>query len=186
MEPSKNIASLICEKGNTLLNRLCNSILFISSFKIMRKFLITEEQITTILLPCFRLLIGGGEPFRIVYANELKLAFIHIRLIIVKNRVFQRIRGILTMRSDSLVNNNESDESHMIKRPLSGCISDQLLSICLFIVSSDTINTTKTTPGTRTESGINNKQIFSDSLIAFSSEILTVPMVTLLLSEEGT
>ena len=43
---------------------------------------------------------------------ELKLAFIHIRLIIVKNKVFQRIRGILTMRSDSLVNNNESDESH--------------------------------------------------------------------------
>ena len=181
MEPSKNIATKICEKNDVLLNRVCNSILYISSTKIMKKFLVTEEQVITNLLPCLRLLVGGGEPFRMVYAADLRIAYSHIRLSILKNNFFQRIRGILTMRSDPLINNNEGDQSHIIKRPAPGCVVDLLLSICMFLAASDTNTTVHPTFGPRT--GILEKM--PDRLCSFATELLTVPMVTILLSEEG-
>ena len=185
MEPSKNIATKICEKNDVLLNRLCNSILYISSTKIMKKFLVTEEQVITNLLPCLRLLVGGGEPFRMVYAADLRIAYSHIRLSILKNNFFQRIRGILTMRSDPLINNNEGDQSHIIKRPAPGCVVDLLLSICMFVAASDTNTTVRSTfgPSTGSKPGILEK--IPDRLCSFATELLTVPMVTILLSEEG-
>ena len=185
MEPSKNIATIICKKDDILLNRLCNSILYLSSTKMMKKFLVSEEQVLTNLLPCLRLLIGGGEPFRMIYATDLRIAYSHIRLSLIENNFFQRIRGILTMLSDPLINNNEGDQSHIIKRPAPGCVVDLLLSICMFLAASDTNLTVNSTFGNRTGSKPDILEKIPDRLCSFATELLTVPMVTILLSEEG-
>ena len=180
MEPSKNIATAICKENDFLLNRLSNSILYHCSAKMMKKMSVSELQVTTILLPCLRLLVGGGEPFRMVYAFDLKTAFHHIRLSLIKNNFLRRIRGILTMRSDHLMNNIDADQI-TIKRPITGSAADLLLSICIFIVSTDRNG--------NNIAGKNGKyeqdEKYTDQFHVFCSEILSVPMMTHLLSEEG-
>jgi hypothetical protein len=172
MEPSKNFATVISEKNDVTINRLSNTVIFLCSTKIMKKMNVTEEQVTTILLPCLRLLVGGGEPFRMVYAQELGSAFSQIRLSLFKNNFFRRIRGVLTMKSDSMMSNIDTDESvTVIKRPLQNSAGDILLSICMFLVTADS-----------TEKPPDN---VSSRAHSFAAEILTVPMVTNLLSEEG-
>lgn len=172
MEPSKNFAIAICDRNDVTICRLSNTIIYICSVKIMKKMNVTEEQVTTILLPCLRLLVGGGEPFRMVYAQELGVAFSQIRASLFRNNLFRRIRGVLTTKSDFLMSNIDTDESVIvIKRPLQNSAGDMLLSICMFLVSADSTD----------------KQSDKCSLRAhlFAAEILTVPMVTNLLSEEG-
>lgn len=172
MEPSKNFATTICDSSDVAINRLSNTILYLCSTKIMKKMSVTEEQVTTILLPCLRLLVGGGEPFRMVYAQELGISFSLIRSTLLKSNFFRRIRGVLTMRSDSMMSNIDTDESvTVIKRPLQNSAGDILLSICMFLVTAD-----------NTEKQPNN---FILRAHLFAAEILTVPMVTNLLSEKG-
>jgi hypothetical protein len=172
MEPAKNFATAICDSNDVTMNRLSNTIIYLCSTKIMKEMTVTEEQVTTILLPCLRLLVGGGEPFRMVYAQELGVAFSRIRSSIFKNNIFRRIRGVLTMRSDSMMSNTDNDESvTVIKRPLQNSAGDTLLSICMFLVTAD-----------NTEKQPNNLSLRAH---LFAAEILTVPMVTNLLSEEG-
>lgn len=172
MEPSKNFATTISDLNDVTVNRLSNTILYLCSTKIMKKMSVTEEQVTTILLPCLRLLVGGGEPFRMVYAQELGIAFSLIRSTLFKSNIFRRIRGVLTMRSDSMMSNIDTDESvTVIKRPLQNSAGEILLSICMFLVTAD-----------NTEKQPNN---FILRAHLFAAEILTVPMVTNLLSEEG-
>lgn len=138
----------------------------------MKKMSVTDEQVTTVLLPCLLLLIGGGEPFRMVYAAELGSAFSKIRKILMKNNLFRRIRGLLIVRSDPFMGNIDHDESSVvIKRPAKESAGDFLLSICMFAVSPKKNETL-------TENVLENIELFS-------CEIMTVPMLTLLLSDEG-
>lgn len=172
MEPAKNFATIVCNSNDTILNRLSNSIISLCSVKMMRKMNVTNEQVTTVLLPCLMLLIGGGEPFRMVYASELGSAFSQIRKSLLKNNLFRRIRGLLTVRSDSFMSNaNDDDSSVVIKRPAKGSVGDTLLSICMFAVSPTKYETLTENTRERVE--------------IFSCEIMTVPMLTLLLSDEG-
>jgi hypothetical protein len=106
MEPSKNIGTLLGSKTDQtclVVTRLCNSILYVCSPKLAKKAGITEAEVVSILLPCLRFIVGGGRPYRMVYAVELKTAFTNIRSAVMKENLFRRIRGVLTIRSDPLI-----------------------------------------------------------------------------------
>lgn len=138
----------------------------------MKQMIVTEEEVTTILLPCLRLLVGAGEPYKMVYANDLRTSFTAIRFALMKNGFFRRIRTVLIAKSEYLVDQTEGEEAiYSIKRPLPACSGDQLLSICMFVAvaerSDQTVSLTR------------------DRVSLLTTEILTVPMVTLLLSEDG-
>ena len=180
----------------------------------MKKMGINDELVTTVLLPCLRLFIGGGEPFRITYAYELKSAFTHIRTILLQNNFFRRVRGVLTTRSDYLIDKNDSENENIMRRPVSGSVVDILFSICMFMVGVDyhlnytvknNINNLKNNDNLKNNNAMKNYDNYGnlkkennnnnnnlnnsnslEPILVFSSEILTVPMVTLLLSVEGT
>ena len=172
MEPSKNFATKICDGNEFTVNRLSNLIIHNCFPKIMKQMIVTEEEVTTILLPCLRLLVGAGEPYKMVYANDLRTSFTAIRVSLMKNGFFRRIRTVLIAKSEHFVDQTEGEEAiYSIKRPLPACSGDQLLSICMFAAvaerSDQTVGLTR------------------DRISLLTTEILTVPMVTLLLSEDG-
>ena len=172
MEPFKNFATKICDSNDFTVNRLSNLIIHNCVPKIMKRMGVTEEEVTTVLLPCLRLLVGAGEPYKMVYANDLRVSFTAIRSSLMKNGLFRRIRTVLIARSESLVDQVEGEDIvHSIKRPPSACSGDQLLSICMFVAVAD--RSEHTTSLTR------------DRINLLTTDILTVPMVTLLLSEVG-
>jgi hypothetical protein len=172
MEPSKNFATKICDGNDFTVNRLSNLIIHNCVPKIMKQMGVTEEEVTTILLPCLRLLVGAGEPYKMVYANDLRLSFTAIRSSLLKNGFFRRIRTVLIARSEYLVDQIEGEEAiHSIRRPITACSGDQLLSILMFTAVAD--KSDQTISFTR------------DRISLLTTDILTVPMVTLLLSEDG-
>ena len=172
MEPTKNFATKICDGNDFTVNRLSNLIIHNCMPKIMKHMGVTEEEVTTILLPCLRLLVGAGEPYKMVYANDLRISFTAIRSSLMKNSLFRRIRTILIARSEYLVDQNDGEEPiTSIKRPPSACSGDQLLSICMFVAVADKSDQTAS--------------LTRDRVSLLTTDILTVPMVTLLLSETG-
>jgi hypothetical protein len=132
-----------------------------------KKIGISEDEVVIVLLPCLRFMVGGGRPYRMVYAIELKTAFTNIRGVVMKDKLFRRIRGVLTMRSDPLITVVQDHyDSSSIKRPSSGCVADILISICTYIVIAD-------------------ENYRKERLEEFSRELMSTPLLTLLLSQQG-
>ena len=191
MDPAKNIATILFvplkDKACILVSRICQFIIFASSSPFMKKGSkkkvatvgnIEESTVSSVLLPCLRLLVGGGAPYRLQYSTPLADAFAGIRVTLLwKGQLFRRFRALFTMRTDAAVAAIPDGDFHLttanvIKRPTRGCAGDVMLSMCMFLVAAEYGNPTGA-PG------------ISDRLADFCREIMTVPLLTAVCSNDG-
>ena len=191
MDPVKNIATVLfsplTDKCCFLASRICQFIIFASSSPFVKKGAkknvatvgsIEESTVSSVLLPCLRLLVGGGAPYRLQYSTQLADAFAGIRVTLLwKRQLFRRFRALFTMRTDAAVTAIPDGDFHVttanvIKRPARGCAGDVTLSMCMFLVAAEYGNPA-TAPG------------ISDRLADFCREIMTVPLLTAVCSNDG-
>lgn len=181
MDPAKNIAtSFSLDRKFVLAHRICSWIVFAScsSFKKSKKkpavSAVDEATISSVLLPCLRLLIGGGAPFRIQYCRSLADAFAGIRIALMgKGQLFRRYRALLTLRTDAAVSVVPEGDFHLttasvIKRPTRACVGDVIVSTCMFLVRADEVDV----------------RDVNERVAEFSREIMTVPLLTAILSTD--
>ena len=191
MDPAKNIALVLfapsTDKTCILVSRICQFIIFASSSPFVKKGSkkkvagvggIDESTVSSVLLPCLRLLVGGGAPYRLQYSPQLADAFSGIRVTLLwKRQLFRRFRALFTMRTDAAVAAIPDGDFHLttvnvIKRPARGCAGDVMLSMCMFLVAAEYGNPAGA-PG------------ISDRLADFCREIMTVPLLTAVCSNDG-
>ena len=174
LDCKKNVAVLLTNDSKSILPIKLIDLIFTTMSPInIKKAGITTQQVDQILSQTLFLLIGGSEPYRMKFTEELDQSFRQLRGIIIKNDYFKKIKNYIYLSSLPLLAPVMTDEytsssssklnsMHIKCGDINNSI-DILITSCMFVIDHD----------------------MQQNLInRFTIEIFTAPLLTCLLSKE--
>lgn len=173
LDCKKNVSILLANDRKSILPLKIVDLIFTTMYPTnVKKAGITTMQVDKILSHSLFLLIGGGEPYRMKFMEDLDQSFCHLRNIIFKNNYFKKIRNHIYLSSLPLLAPVMTDEYTSSSSKLNsmhikcGDINnsiDVLVTSCMFVIDHD---------------------MQQNLIIQFAVEIFTAPLLTCLLSKE--